>query len=424
MNIDKIRKNIIQRENTVYFDYTASGQGYKPIENKLQKILKTYANTHSEVASNAITTTKYYQEARERLKKSLELNNDFAILPCGSGSTAAIKKFQELYGIYIPPATKKRYKLNIESKPLVIIGPFEHHSNEVSFREGICDIIRVPLKSDDTLDLEFLEDKLKENSNREIIGSFSIASNVTGIITPYKEIYRLIKNFNGILCLDGATSSAYMNVDCNYYDALFLSPHKLLGGVGSSGLLVIKKELCEISDKPTFSGGGTVEYVSRSSQSYSKEIETREDAGTPAILQFIKASLAYELRNEIGLEFIEKREHELKLYFGERVQKINDIVLYCKPNIEKLAIFSINIGFLDPYEISKELSEQFGIQTRAGCSCAGPYGHDLLNLSDNQSFDKKPGWLRISLHYTHKEDEIDFLIDSIKKIVNSKCDII
>jgi selenocysteine lyase/cysteine desulfurase len=422
--IDRLRKNIIQDKDILYFDYTASGQGYLPIEKKILKILKRYANTHSEVASSSIFTSNEYEKARVRIKKSLELNDEFALLPCGSGSTGAIKKFQELYGIYIPPATKKRYVLKMEKKPIVFVGPFEHHSNEVSFREGLCDVVRIPLKDSNSIDIEFLKRELEIHKDREIIGSFSVASNVTGIISPYKEIYTIIKSYGGIVCLDGATSSAYMNVDCNYYDVMFLSPHKLLGGVGSCGLLVIRKELCNISETPTFAGGGTVKYVSRVNQEYIEDIESREDAGTPAILQFIRASLSYKLRDKVGLEYIKQRERKLMHYFGKRIQEIRDIILYCKPSDDKLAIFSINVGYLDPYEISKELSDKFGIQTRAGCSCAGPYGHDLLNLEDNQVFEKKPGWLRISLHYTHTKSDIDKLLSAIKSIVSSKCDII
>lgn len=285
-----IKKNIVCKSNILYFDFTASGLAYKPIEKKMQKILKTYANTHSEVSSNARQTSKYYENARKSLYKSLEINNNFYIIPTGTGATGAIKRFQEIMGLFIPPSTKKRIdKINI-SLPLVLIGPFEHHSNEVSFRESLCEVKRIPLDKNRKLDIDILKKILEENKNREIIASISVASNVTGIMNDYKTIYNLIKSYNGILALDGAAASSHMNIDCNFYDALFLSPHKLIGGVGSSGLLIIKKDLCEQCDTPTFAGGGTVEYVSRISQKYSSKFEAREDAGTPGILQFIKAS--------------------------------------------------------------------------------------------------------------------------------------
>lgn len=411
-----IRKNILSRDEILYFDYTASGQAYGPIEEKILKILETYANTHSEVSSSAIITNKYYQKARADLKKALAIDERFYVIPTGTGATGAIKKFQEIMGIYIPPRTRKRYKVEPTDLPLVLVGPYEHHSNEISFREGLCEVIRVPLDVTQHIDLEFLEETLKENIGREIIASFSVASNVTGVISDYKKIYTLIKKYDGIFCLDAAAASPYLNVDCDYYDVLFLSPHKLLGGVASCGLLIINKELCT-DDKPTFAGGGTVTYVSRKSHEFLSDFEMLEDAGTPGIIQFVRASLAYNLRNEIGLGNITRVEKELKTYFGTRVKQIAGLKLYCSFAQEKLPIFSINFQGTNPYEISQYLSDEYGIQTRAGCSCAGPYGHDLLELEDGQAFESKPGWLRISIHFTHTKQEIDLLIEAIKEAI-------
>lgn len=416
--VKEIRRNIIKDKNIFYFDYTASGQGYKPIEKQMLEILKTYANTHSEVASSAIKTSQCYAKARSDLKKALAVDERFYLFPCGTGATGAIKKFQELMGLYIPPRTLQRYGHKPENLPVVFIGPYEHHSNELSFREGLCEVVRIPLDLDEKIDMSVLETKLEAYKNREIIASFSVASNVTGIVSDYKSIYTLVKRYKGILCLDAAAASPYINVDCNYYDALFLSPHKLLGGVGSCGLLVMKKELCT-DTKPTFAGGGTVAYVSRISHNFLSDIECIEDAGTPAILQFIKASLAYNLRNAIGLDKIYAVEEELKFYFGSRLRLIEGVKLYCKYSQEKLPIFSLNFEGINPYTISQYLSEHFGIQTRAGCSCAGPYGHDLLALEDGQSFDEKPGWLRISIHFTHTKKEIDRLLKAIETTVKA-----
>jgi len=417
-NVKEIRKNIIKDVSILYFDYTASGQAYKPIEMKVLDMLKTYANTHSEVSSSALKTSAYYAKAREDLKKALALDESFYLFPCGSGATGAIKKFQELMGLYIPPQTRTRFTCKPQKLPVVFVGPYEHHSNELSFREGLCEVIRIPLDAHEKIDTEFLEKMLQKHRKREIIASFSVASNVTGIVSDYRSLYALIKRYGGILCLDAAAASPYINIDCRYYDALFLSPHKLLGGVGACGLLVMKKSLCT-QIKPTFAGGGTVGYVSRVSHQFLSDKEMIEDAGTPAILQFIRASLAYNLRNEIGLEKIAHREEELKFYFGSRVRKIEGVKLYCKYAQEKLPIFSLNFEGVNPYDISRYLSEHFGIQTRAGCSCAGPYGHDLLDLEDGQSFDEKPGWLRITIHYTHTKKEIDTLLKAIKEALGA-----
>ncbi len=414
--MEKIRKNIIKQQDILYFDFTASGLAYEPIEKKIKQILKTYGNTHSEASSNAVATEKFCIKARENLRKNLQISDDFYIFPCGSGSTGAIKKFQELLGLFIPPRTRQRYDINPKNVPLVVVGPYEHHSNEISYRQALCDVVRIGLDENQDINFTQLENVLKQNQDREIIASFGIASNVTGQVSDYKRVYEMVKKYGGILALDGAASSAYKNVDCNFYDALFLSPHKLLGGVGSCGLLILRKNL-HVSDEPTFAGGGTVEYVSRVAQRFVKDVEVLENAGTPAILQLIRASFAYELRNEIGLDFIAKKEQELAEYFLSKLFEIDDVVLYGKHKKGDLAIFSFNINGILHDDLAKELSQVYGIQTRSGCSCAGPFGHDLLGLKDGQKFIQKPGWLRISLHFTHTLSDIDFLVEALKKSI-------
>jgi len=205
-----------------------------------------------------------------------------------------------------------------------------------------------------------------------------------------------------------------MNVDCSYYDAMFVSPHKLLGGPGSCGLLVIKKELVDLSLSPTFAGGGTVTYVNKKSQNYEENIAARETAGTPGIIQVIRASLAYQLRNEIGFDFIEKQKEELYTYFTNKLKKIPNCYIYGNEKAKNIGIVSFNIGELDPYMLCDIMSKEQGIQTRAGCSCAGPYGHDLLRLKDQIELGEKPGWLRISIHFSQTKEEIDNLLNSIK----------
>lgn len=419
-NSDKLnflRYNTIGKNKDKYFDFTASGLAFRQIENRIHEVLETYANTHSKESSNAKITTKYYEDARQTLQKSLEIDDSFAILPCGSGATGAIKKLQEILGVYIPPKTKERLKekgLKIDKKsmPLVIVGPYEHHSNEVSFRESLAQVKRVKLRKDGLIDLEHLENILENNKNREIIGSFTIASNVSGIITCYKKISNLLRKYKATVCFDAAASSSYMNISSSYYDALFLSPHKLLGGVGSCGILVVKKYLVDTSLPPSFAGGGTVKYVNKNKQIYENQIEVREDAGTPAIIQFIRAALAYKLRNEIGFEFIENRKKELYLYLLEELKSIQNLLIYGNKKSHNIGIVSFNIKDFNPYTLCEKLSNS-GFQTRAGCSCAGPYGHDLLGLK-KVSMKNRPGWLRVGVHYIQTKDEIKALVDEIK----------
>ncbi|MGB6329716.1 MAG: aminotransferase class V-fold PLP-dependent enzyme [Halarcobacter sp.] len=417
--LDFIRYNTIGKSKKAYFDYTASGLGFRQIENRMRDVLETYANTHSKESANANITNDYYNEAIESLHNSLELNADFSIIPSGCGATAAIKKFQELMGLYIPPATKKRYKIEIpeEEMPLVIVGPYEHHSNEVSYREAFCEIKRVGLTKDGLVDLEELEEILKKNQDREIIGSFCIASNVTGIITCYKDISKILRKYKAKVCFDAAASSPYMNVDCNYYDVLYVSPHKLLGGPGSCGLLIIKNDLVDTSISPTFAGGGTVSYVNSQIQEYEENITARETAGTPGILQLIRAALAYQLRNEIGFKFILNQKEKLLNHFLKELKKIPNISIYGNLESKNIGIISFNIADLNPYDICQTLSKNSGIQTRAGCSCAGPYGHDLLGIKSKEIMKEKPGWLRISIHYSQTIEDIDNLIKALNESI-------
>jgi len=411
-----IKYNTIGNHKSHYFDYTASGLGFRQIENRVYDVLTTYANTHSKEAGMAATTSQYYAQARDNLAESLGLDDEFAIIPNGCGATAAIKNFQELMGLYIPPATLKRFNITVAKKklPLIIVGPYEHHSNEVSYREALCEIQRIKLNDEGLVDLRQLKEILQENSHREIIGTFCIASNVTGIITPYEEISKLLRQFGATVCFDAAASSPYMNIPCELYDALVMSPHKLLGGPGSCGLLVIRKNLIDEDISPTFAGGGTVEYVSRTNQRYEKDIEVRETPGTPGILQFIKASLAYQLRNEIGFAWIANNKEILTKRLMEGLKTIPECNVYGNTGEPNIGIVSFNIGEIDPYTLCQDLSQSSGMQTRAGCSCAGPYGHDLLGLKDQIALGERPGWIRISIHFSQTLEEIDTLISSIK----------
>lgn len=418
MQISELKSDIILDENTKYFDYTASALALKSIELKMQNILKTYANTHSDSAKNSKITSKYYKDAKSYIKKSLGLNSNYSLIACGSGSTAAIKKFQELLGIYLPPLIKQRYFNDIAKNtlPLVIVSAIEHHSNELSFKEGLCECIRLNHR-DFNSDLYELERICKKNANRKIIMSFNAVSNITGVRANLAKISEIAKKYKAILAIDASSAIPYENIEIPF-DALFFSGHKMLGGVGTSGFLAIKNEL--IGKIPTFAAGGTVGYVSRSNYEFLDDAESLEEGGTPAILQVIKSELAFRLRDEIGLGVIKEKENILKEYFLNAIKKVQfkyKITLYAANIKDRLPIFSLNSTGVSPYDLARVLSDDYGIETRAGCACAGPYAHDLLNYVDNQNFNAKPGFLRISLHYTHELSDIDYLINALCKSI-------
>jgi len=418
-NLDEIRKNIILKPGVHYFDYTASGLAYESVEREIADALKTYANTHSDSSSSAIITQRRYEGARESLKKLLGLDERFYLIACGQGATAAIKKFQELLGIYLPPATRSTIgeaNLRAAQLPLVLVSPYEHHSNELSFREGLCDYLRVPLSESGEIDLLALERILKINAGRRIIGSFSAASNVTGVISDYKKISELIRAAGGIVAFDCAALSSHANLDCDHFDAIFLSPHKLLGGPASCGLLAIKKELLN-SDVPTFAAGGTVAYANREEHVFLKNPEQLEEGGTPPIIGLMRANLAYSLRNEAGFERIKSAEDELARLFESELAGIDEIINYTPKDTPRLPIISFNVRGVSAYDFAASLSNDFGIQTRAGVMCAGPYAHDLLGIKEGRMPESKPGFVRVSLHYTHTEQDVLYLVNAIKSCI-------
>lgn len=418
--IKQCNDSTILAKNTYYFDFTASGLASSLIQKRLQKFLPFYANTHSNSAKHSILTTELYKQAKESLRYSLGLSDDFKVINTGSGSTSAIKMFQEIMGIYLPPQTRKMLSPYLSSSsfssllPYVFVGPYEHHSNEISFREGLCNLYRIPLGSDGLFDLKALSEKLEEAQGR-IIGSFNIASNVTGILSPYEKISQILRQKGAVVAFDMAASSPYMNLPSDLFDVAFLSPHKLLGGVGGSGILAIRQELIDADLPPTFAGGGTIKNANRFSHRFLDDIEDRQESGTPGILQLLTSALAYQLRNEVGLDLIAKREKILTQTLIYELKNIPAVSVYGNLQAERLGSVSFNVGGISPYDLSYELSHQYGIQTRAGCACAGPYGCDLLGLGDD--LDEKPLWLRVSVHWSHHLEDLEYFIESLKKAI-------
>lgn len=430
-----------------YADYTASGRSLAFIENYLLLIQRSYANTHTEDDVTGRTMTNLLHRAEHLIKRSFNAEENCYIIACGTGSTGAISKIQEILGLYIPPATKTRlnkpvHELVDEKKsPIIFVGPFEHHSNDVMWRETIGKVIEVELTADGLIDLNDLEKKVSnpEYKHRDKIGSFSAASNVTGVLAPVYDIAKILHKYGAIACFDFAACAPYIEINMNkddesYLDAVFLSPHKFLGGPGSSGILVFNKRLYNHDIAPTFAAGGTVDFVSSDAYDFIKDVEAREKPGTPGILQTIKASLAITLKGEIGIDNIEEVERKFIHTVFRRLSKNPNIeILGNKDPDKRIAIFSLNIKhvntsrFIHPKFVTRLLNDLFGIQSRAGCSCAGPYGHRLLNITSDRSNKYrrviqegiqciKPGWIRVNFHYTLTTNDVNFILDALEFI--------
>jgi selenocysteine lyase/cysteine desulfurase len=408
-----------------YADYIASGQPLKIIEDFIQaKVLPFYANTHTESSYTGLHTSHLREEARQMIKTCVNATEEDVLIFCGSGSTAAVDKMNRLL-------QQKAEKTG--EKIIIFHGPYEHHSNVLPWRESNFEVVPIPLDEHGLLDLRMLKEELiKHQGMGTLIGSFSAASNVTGIISPVDEITTLLHQHGALAFWDYAAAAPYMKIDMNspglaYKDAVFISTHKFVGGPGTPGILLAKKSFFN-NEVPLIPGGGTVHFVTRNKQRYFEDIETREEAGTPGIIESIRAGLAFQLKSQIGEEVIDAREN-LAISYAYEVLKPNPHVFILGNNqCKRLAFFAFHIRcqgrFLHHNFVVALLNDLFGIQARGGCSCAGPYGHELLDLSNEKSDEYmvelatgnvgiKPGWVRLNLNYFVPEKEIKFIVRAI-----------
>ncbi|MBT8047637.1 MAG: aminotransferase class V-fold PLP-dependent enzyme [Xanthomonadales bacterium] len=470
LSFDFLRSQIVGADATVttpfgerlmvYADYTASGRCLTMIEQYIQNLQRIYANTHTEDDISGRSMSRLVEQAEHAIKQSVNAGPDGRIVCVGTGATGAIDKLQQIIGVALPPATRQSLTRMMEialgpeshaafsdyllaHQPVVFVGPYEHHSNEISWRESLATVVEVRLDADGCIDLGHLETLLQDPAyqGRMRIGSFSAASNVTGMRTPVHEIAVMLHDHGAMACFDYAASAPYVKIDMNppaekyagdaSLDAVFISPHKFLGGPGASGVLVFNQRIYHAELPPSVSAGGTVDYVGPTSQDFIVDIEEREKAGTPGVLQILKAGLAFQVKDEIGVEAIEKREYELLLRTFSRWENNPNIEILGNPDAaRRISIVSFNLKthggkYLHPKFVTSLLNDLFGIQSRAGCSCAGPYGHRLLDIDfeTSEQYRKwiqkgfcgiKPGWCRISLHYTMDDLEADFIMDAIE----------
>ncbi len=408
-----------------YADYIASGQPLKHIEEFIaDKVLPYYANTHTEASYTGFHTSHLREEARNIIKRSVNATDDDVVIFCGSGSTAAVDKMNRLL-------TQKSIKSN--TKIIVFHGPLEHHSNVLPWREGNFEVVPISITADGLLDLNDLENKLVRYKGQGVlVGSFSAASNVTGIISPIDEVTLMLHKHGALSFWDYAAAAPYIKIDMNagnglHKDAVFISSHKFIGAPGSPGILIAKKSLFS-NDIPIVPSGGTVHFVTRNKQRYYEDIETREEGGTPAIIESIRAGLAFKLKDEIGTDLIEKKENAAVQYVLKELLPNPNVFILGNTNVKRLAFFAFHIRygqrFLHHGFVVALLNDLFGIQARGGCSCAGPYGHELLELSNEKSDEYmvelskgnvgiKPGWSRLNLNYFIPDYELKFIVKAI-----------
>ena len=431
IGIDQIFESPFGTQKIIYTDWTASGRLYRPIEEKMMNVFGPFvANTHTETSITGTAMTMAYHEARNIIKRHVNANANDVLITDGTGMTGVVNKLQRILGLRIAENLKEYTNIPDAIKPVVFISHMEHHSNQTSWLETIADVVVIDCDEEGLFCLEKFKEALEKHKDRSFkIASITSCSNVTGIQTPYHEVAKIMHQNNGVCFVDFACSGPYVEINMHpdnesYLDAIFFSPHKFLGGPGTTGVMLFNKNLYK-NNIPDCPGGGTVSWTNPwGEHKYIDNIEDREDGGTPGFLQVIKTALAIQLKEEMGVQNMLKREHEIVDYIFNRLGSIENIHLLANQHQDRLGVISFYITDLHFNLGVKILNDKYGIQTRGGCSCAGTYGHFLLHVDQETSNNlvsqislgellKKPGWIRMSIHPTTTNQEIEYVCDNI-----------
>lgn len=438
IGIDQEFETPFGRKKIIYADWTASGRLYGPIEQKMEKEIAPFVgNTHTETTVTGNAMTQAYHVAKDLIKEHVNARKSDVLISSNSGMTGVVNKFQRILGLKVHEKYQRQINIPEEDRPIVLVSHMEHHSNQTSWLETLADVEVIAPCGQGLMDLSCLEELLEKYKNRKTkIAAITSCSNVTGIKTPYHEVAEIMHRHGGLCFVDFACSAPYINInmrpenDLQHLDAIYFSPHKFLGGPGSSGVLIFNPKLYQnrVPDNP---GGGTVDWTNPwGEHKYIEQIEAREDGGTPAFLQTIRVALCCQLKEQMGVENILKREEELLDKIWKRFDQIDNLRVLANRHRHRLGVVSFYIDDMHYNLGVKLLNDRYGVQVRGGCSCAGTYGHYLLHVDQDHSksiteeiskgnLAAKPGWIRMSIHPTTTDEELNYTLDAIEEVAKN-----
>jgi selenocysteine lyase/cysteine desulfurase len=415
----------------LYADYAASGRALREVEAfVMEHVLPVYANPHTQAPWCGRSINALRRAARAEVARFCGAGADDAVIFAGSGATAGIQKLVRLFGADQCDAWERR--------ALVLLGPYEHHSNLMPWRESGAEVIELPEDADGGPDRAALAEALREADNRRIIATFSAGSNVTGALTDVAAVTRMLQAAGGKVIWDYAGAGSYMPLAMRpaadvHIDALVFSPHKFLGGPASSGGLVVRRDAV-VLDKPSAPGGGTVSFVSPDGHDYLADLAAREEAGTPNVIGDIRTALAVTVRSCMSEAGLDQRAEAMCRAALARWRANPSIEVLGRDMDQQLPIISFRLrdstGALVHHQlVTRIMSDCFGIQARGGCACAGPYVHRLLNIDDAESQAireaircgaelDKPGFVRVNLSPLMSDAELGYLIECVEQVAD------